>query len=54
MGQPRDGDNRACYVLYDGKKVVWRRVPYAFEQTSKKVADVLKIEKLAERLKVGA
>lgn len=54
VGQPRDGNNRACYVLFDGKKVVWRRVPYAFEKTSEKVATVLKIEKLAERLKVGA
>jgi diadenosine tetraphosphatase ApaH/serine/threonine PP2A family protein phosphatase len=54
VGQPRDGDNRACYVLFDGKKVVWRRVPYAFETTSAKVAEVFKIEKLAERLKVGA
>jgi predicted phosphodiesterase len=54
VGQPRDHDNRACYVLFDGKKVVWRRVPYAFEQTSEKVARILKIEKLAERLKIGA
>jgi len=53
VGQPRDNDNRACYVLFDGKKVTWRRVPYAFEQTQAKVLDRLKIAKLAERLKVG-
>ncbi|HZU96326.1 MAG TPA: metallophosphoesterase family protein [Planctomycetota bacterium] len=53
VGQPRDGDARASYVLFDGKKVTWRRVPYAFEQTSAKVQTLLGIEKLAERLKVG-
>ena len=25
VGQPRDGDPRACYVIWDGKEVVWRR-----------------------------
>ena len=53
VGQPRDNDNRACYALFDGKKVIWRRVPYAFEKTSEKVATILKVQKLAERLKVG-
>jgi predicted phosphodiesterase len=54
VGQPRDRDNRACYILFDGKKVTWRRVPYAFEKTAEKVARILKIEKLAERLRIGA
>jgi diadenosine tetraphosphatase ApaH/serine/threonine PP2A family protein phosphatase len=28
VGQPRDGDLRACYALFDGRAVTWRRVPY--------------------------
>jgi predicted phosphodiesterase len=30
VGQPRDNDNRACYVIFDGKKdITHRRVEYA-------------------------
>jgi len=32
VGQPRDGDPRACYVVYDGKDVEWRRVAYDIEK----------------------
>jgi len=28
VGQPRDGDNRACYVILDGTTVTFRRVRY--------------------------
>jgi predicted phosphodiesterase len=28
VGQPRDGDPRACYVLLDGDTIRYRRVPY--------------------------
>ena len=30
VGQPRDHDNRACYLLYDtdGQTILWRRVGY--------------------------
>jgi hypothetical protein len=30
VGQPRDGDARACYVLFDSDKgtVTWRRIPF--------------------------
>ena len=27
VGQPRDGDNRACYVLFDGERVTLPNVP---------------------------
>ncbi|MDH3998825.1 MAG: hypothetical protein OET90_08290, partial [Desulfuromonadales bacterium] len=27
-GQPRDGDPRAAYALFDGKKVILQRVAY--------------------------
>jgi len=35
VGQPRDNDPRACYVIYDTdkKEVVFYRVPYAVEKT---------------------
>jgi diadenosine tetraphosphatase ApaH/serine/threonine PP2A family protein phosphatase len=56
VGQPRDGDNRACYVILDdgpnedvgfgagegglsvsSPKITYRRVPYDFETTVKKI-----------------
>lgn len=33
VGQPRDGDPRACYVILDDTKLTFRRVPYDIEQT---------------------
>jgi len=33
VGQPRDGDWRACYVLLDGDSVRFRRVEYDIETT---------------------
>ena len=37
VGQPRDGDPRSCYAIYDGKKVRWRRVEYNFRKTMEKI-----------------
>ncbi len=39
VGQPRDGDHRACYVLLDGNVIVFRRIEYDIELTIKKVKD---------------
>lgn len=33
VGQPRDRDNRACYVIFDGASVEWRRVEYDIQAT---------------------
>lgn len=33
VGQPRDGDPRSCYVLYDQRSVEFRRVVYDVERT---------------------
>jgi diadenosine tetraphosphatase ApaH/serine/threonine PP2A family protein phosphatase len=30
VGQPRDGDTRACYAVYHGDKVTWRRIEYGY------------------------
>lgn len=54
VGQPRDGDNRACYVLVDGARVIYRRVPYDFRATMAKMARVGPISRdAADRLEFG-
>jgi diadenosine tetraphosphatase ApaH/serine/threonine PP2A family protein phosphatase len=40
VGQSRDGDQRACYVLVDEKSIRFRRIPYSIEITRKKVQAV--------------
>jgi diadenosine tetraphosphatase ApaH/serine/threonine PP2A family protein phosphatase len=37
VGQPRDGDWRACYALWDGEVVVFRRIPYDVRTTVRKI-----------------
>lgn len=39
VGQPRDGDWRACYVLLDGRDVAFRRVEHDVEATIRKLRD---------------
>ncbi|MBI1853687.1 MAG: metallophosphoesterase [Planctomycetes bacterium] len=46
VGQPRDGDNRACYVTFDGTEIVYHRVEYDVERT---IAEIKKIHELNER-----
>lgn len=60
VGQPRDGDPRACYVLlddHDGKgplTVRWRRVDYPVETTIKKIYNVDDLDdSLGDRLREG-
>jgi diadenosine tetraphosphatase ApaH/serine/threonine PP2A family protein phosphatase len=54
IGQPRDGDKRLSYVLYDGRAITFVRLDYDVERA---VADIKAVpalpEYLAERLKVG-
>jgi diadenosine tetraphosphatase ApaH/serine/threonine PP2A family protein phosphatase len=38
VGQPRDGDWRACYVLFDGDTVRFRRVKYDIDATLRKLS----------------
>jgi diadenosine tetraphosphatase ApaH/serine/threonine PP2A family protein phosphatase len=33
VGQPRDGDNRACYVTFEDGTITWRRVHYDIQDT---------------------
>lgn len=54
VGQPRDGDNRACYVLYDGETVEWVRLAYDYKTTMLKIREVEDLaDYLALRLEEG-
>ena len=53
VGQPRDDDWRASYVLFDGEYVQFRRVPYEVETTARRIREAGLHEFLAERLLVG-
>lgn len=55
VGQPRDGDPRACYAIYDSenKMIIFRRIDYDMATTQKKILDAGLPEMLAERLAEG-
>jgi diadenosine tetraphosphatase ApaH/serine/threonine PP2A family protein phosphatase len=54
VGQPRDGDWRACYVLFDGTRIWFRRVAYDVEATIRKVYAVAELDNfLGDRLRDG-
>jgi len=54
VGQPRDGDSRASYVIYDSALgFEFRRVPYNIGATQRKIASYGLSEKLAQRLANG-
>jgi diadenosine tetraphosphatase ApaH/serine/threonine PP2A family protein phosphatase len=53
VGQPRDGDPRSSYVLFDGSDVEYHRVAYDVERTVRQIRDAGLPEFLAERLLFG-
>lgn len=54
VGQPRDGDWRACYILLDDDTIRYRRVEYDLETTIKKIYAVPDLENfLGDRLRDG-
>ena len=55
VGQPRDGDWRACYAIYDldQKRVSFRRVEYDIARTQRKILSAGLPEMLAERIAEG-
>jgi diadenosine tetraphosphatase ApaH/serine/threonine PP2A family protein phosphatase len=55
VGQPRDGDPRAAYVIYDmtNNVVELRRIPYDIQKTQKKILDAGLPGRIAARLAVG-
>jgi diadenosine tetraphosphatase ApaH/serine/threonine PP2A family protein phosphatase len=55
VGQPRDGDPRASYVLLDAeaRTIEYRRVPYPIEETQRKMVQVGLPPRLIIRLSYG-
>lgn len=54
VGQPRDGDWRACYIHLDNDVIRYRRVEYDIDTTVKKIYDVPDLENfLGDRLRDG-
>ena len=55
VGQPRDGDPRACYGIFDTAKMEFQyiRVPYEIEKTQKKMQKFGLPDYLIQRLAVG-
>lgn len=55
VGQPRDGDPRAAYLIFDSDHgtVTWRRVSYDVERAQRRIIDAGLPRLLAERLAVG-
>ncbi|GIX01973.1 MAG: metallophosphoesterase [Thermogutta sp.] len=54
VGQPRDGDPRACYVIQEGNRVRFRRVPYDVEKTIEKIYAIPDLDNfLGDRLRDG-
>jgi diadenosine tetraphosphatase ApaH/serine/threonine PP2A family protein phosphatase len=54
VGQPRDHDTRACYTLFSGDAVYWRRVAYPIDETAKRFKEVQQLDqRFAERLYRG-
>lgn len=54
VGQPRDGDPRACYVVLEDDLVRFRRIEYPFEETIRKIYDIPELDDfLGDRLRDG-
>ena len=54
VGQPRDNDNRACYVIFEDQTVTYRRLEYDYSVTAAKIGAISDLDNfLAERLTEG-
>jgi diadenosine tetraphosphatase ApaH/serine/threonine PP2A family protein phosphatase len=54
VGQPRDGDWRACYALLDGDALRFRRIAYDVDATVRKILDTDALAPfLGDRLRQG-
>ena len=53
VGQPRDGDPRACYAIMSGEEVQFVRVEYRIEETQRKMHEAGLPLPLIERLSQG-
>jgi predicted phosphodiesterase len=54
VGQPRDGDPRACYVIQTEEQLEFRRVEYPWYKTAEKISEIRELDSfLGERLREG-
>ena len=54
VGQPRDGNWRACYVVLEDNLIVFHRVEYDVEKTIRKIYDTPELDNfLGDRLREG-
>ncbi len=53
VGQPLDGDHRACYVLFDGQTITFRRIEYDYITTARKIRDGDDDDMHGDRLSYG-
>lgn len=54
VGQPRDGDPRSCYVLWEGDTIYFRRVAYPVQNTVAKIHAIPALDRfLGDRLLEG-
>ena len=54
VGQPRDGDTRLSYVLFDGRCITFVRLEYSHEIAADRIRAVTELpDYLADRLAVG-
>jgi len=54
VGQPRDGDSRACFTVLDDRTVRFVRVPYDAKKTGRKILELdQELKFLADRLQDG-
>lgn len=54
VGQPRDGDPRACYVVLTEERLEFRRVPYPLDETVRKIYSTRALDNmLGDRLRGG-
>jgi predicted phosphodiesterase len=54
VGQPRDGNSKACYVVLEDNLIRFRRIEYPFEKTIAKIYDIPDLDNfLGDRLRDG-
>ena len=54
VGQPRDGDSRSCYVIFDEESITFRRVEYDIEKTVELIESIAELDDfLGHRLREG-
>lgn len=53
VGQPRDGDNRACFLILEDNKIIFHRVNYDIKAVQEKMKNEKLPEYLIERLNYG-